>query len=334
MIKLVVGNLNPGSTDLYRLIDDTYIGYNYCKQSKPALFYILRSIIYRITNHYIDIFSMHKGIDNYIKFYHPKMIIFHKILSLSPKEIKKIKKSNIKIVFFIHDHILNPVNQSSNFIRCLKYADLILTTKSYDVDVLKKMSRQENVKFINNFICSSKINKLIKKYNQVNNKIIVVSGFEINRFNYIKYLCDNGIKIIVYCGNEFKYWKPYINKIQNNCIFINKYLVGIEYEEAIKNCFLIISFLRKANLDMQTSRSIEIPAYGGLLLTEDTIEHRSMFLSDIEAVFFKNPEELIYKIHDLKSNAEKYNSIKFLGNKKVMNFNELEFRNEISKFYI
>ena len=74
-------------------------------------------------------------------------------------------------------------------------------------------------------------------------------------------------------------------------------------------CFLIISFLRKANLDMQTSRSIEIPAYGGILLTEDTNEHRSMFLSDIEAVFFKNPEELLNKIIELKSNAEKYNSI-------------------------
>jgi spore maturation protein CgeB len=59
---------------------------------------------------------------------------------------------------------------------------------------------------------------------------------------------------------------------------------------------IALGLLHRANRDLHTSRSFEIPACGGFMLAERTAEHQEYFAEDREAVYFDTFDELMDKI--------------------------------------
>ncbi len=68
-------------------------------------------------------------------------------------------------------------------------------------------------------------------------------------------------------------------------------------------------------------KTIEIPAYGGFLLSEDTKHQRKILRGKIEADYFQNEKDLLEKIIYWKKNIEKLNEIKFNGYQRILNLN-------------
>lgn len=71
---------------------------------------------------------------------------------------------------------------------------------------------------------------------------------------------------------------------------------GIDFSRFVSRAPVQIGLLNSANRDQHTARSFEIPATGALIIAEDTSEHREIFISEENALFFSNINELFEKI--------------------------------------
>jgi len=66
---------------------------------------------------------------------------------------------------------------------------------------------------------------------------------------------------------------------------------GDDYARAIQCAKVNLGLLSAANRDLHTTRSLEVPALGGLLCAQRTSEHLSMYKEGQEALFWENAEE-------------------------------------------
>jgi len=68
-------------------------------------------------------------------------------------------------------------------------------------------------------------------------------------------------------------------------------LHGDEYALALQCAKVSLGLLSKGNRDLHTTRSVEIPAVGGLLCAERTADHLEMYVEGREALFWDSSEE-------------------------------------------
>jgi spore maturation protein CgeB len=235
-------------------------------------------------------------------------------VQIRPSILRKIKKKNshIKLVSWSQDDMYAWHNRSIYYTFGLKYYDLIVTQKSYNVEELKTIGAK-NVLFQNKAYSKySHIPYECHDYNEVD--VLFVGFFEKERFESMLYLADNGVVINIY-GSK---WEEYTD-FHDNLIVHNVKLAGKEYSKAISCAKLTLCFLRKVNRDLQTSRSIEIPACRGFMVAERTSEHASMLEEDKEAVYFNSNEELLAKVQYYLVNDKRRGLIAKQGYKKITN---------------
>jgi hypothetical protein len=72
-----------------------------------------------------------------------------------------------------------------------------------------------------------------------------------------------------------------------------------DYVRAVQCAKICLGLLSKANRDLHTTRSLEIPAIGSLFLAERTPEHSLLYKEDVEAVFWSDAAECAEKCHAL-----------------------------------
>lgn len=230
-----------------------------------------------------------------------------------PSTLKRIKKENPStiIVGYSPDNMAERHNRTVWFERGLKYYDWFITTKSYIVDWFKSKGCP-NVLFVNNayedtFHKQYEISPENKR--RLGGTIGFIGSWEKERCEYILYLAENGVKVRVWGGGK---WKEYADfspnlKIEDTGLFSE------EYNKAISAFDISLCFLRKINHDLQTTRSIEIPACGSLLMAERTNEHLALFEEDKEAIFFSSKEELLEKCRFYLENDDKRRAVAEAG---------------------
>ena len=231
---------------------------------------------------------------NYIKKDY-NLIWIEKGLTVNRKTLLLIKKNNpkIKIIGFSPDDMFSRHNQSYNFINALKEYDYFITTKSYNVYELLKFGI-DNLIFMNNgfdpksFYPKSYIGV---EFNNFDNSICFIGTFELERSQYLYYLASNNLIVNVF-GNG---WSKMKNK-HKNLIIHNRPLYGTDFNNAISYFKIHLCFLRKINRDLQTTRSVEIPACAGFMLAEYSIEHEFLFKREKECDFFTSKVDLYNKV--------------------------------------
>ena len=88
---------------------------------------------------------------------------------------------------------------------------------------------------------------------------------------------------------------------------------GDDYAKAIQCARINLGLLSKGNRDLHTQRSLEIPALGGLLCAERTIEHLAMYREGVEAVYWSDPVECATECQRLLADEPRRTTIASAG---------------------
>jgi spore maturation protein CgeB len=226
------------------------------------------------------------------KIYHTLWL--DKGVHILPKTLKKVKiiQPHCKIVGYSPDDMLNPNNQSFQFLKSLHLYQVFLTTKSYNVRELLEMGARKVMFVANGYDpdIHKPLNLTDADFKKYNCQVGFVGGFELDRMNKMLDLANSGVEITITGADWY-------GKIHHRKIIVRPYDVwGSDYAKVINATRINLCFLRRANRDLQTTRTVEIPACKAFMLAERTDEHLDMFQEGYEAEYFSDSKELIGKV--------------------------------------
>jgi spore maturation protein CgeB len=247
----------------------------------------------------------------------PQVLWVDKGLTIRPETLATARSMapGLVRVSYSPDDMLNPRNQSRRYVASIPLYDLHLTTKSYNVAELKALGAPR-VLFVDNAYCPfthrppdlSGIDK-----ESLGGPVGFIGTYEQERAQALLFLAEQGIPVKVW-GRWPQRWQ----RRHPNLRVMGRSLWGDDYARAIGSFAVNLAFLRKENRDLQTTRSMEIPACGGFMLAERTTEHQRLFEEGVEADFFDSPEELLEKIRYYLTNQDKRLAVAAAGRQRCL----------------
>ncbi len=206
-------------------------------------------------------------------------------------ELRRLAPSAVQVLF-TEDDLALAHNRTTHLSAALGLVDLVVTTKRRNVerDELAKLGAQkvhyESKTFDPWFHRPLRLRPDDREY--LGGPIGFIGSFEDRRASACLALAEAGIPVRVF-GNG---WGG-LRGFHPGLTIEDRPLGGEDYVRSICATDINLGFLRQANADGHTSRSIEIPACGGFLLTERSKEHRELFVEGEQADYFEGDAELI-----------------------------------------
>jgi spore maturation protein CgeB len=137
------------------------------------------------------------------------------------------------------------------------------------------------------------------------------------RLEMLEAICEAGYKLNLFGGG----WDMAWHKLRTNSPLRSLYPINpvtkADYRHAICGAKVALCFLSTLNHDTYTRRSFQIPAMKVAMLSQYTDDLAKLYVPDVEAVFFYNTEELLYKLGQLLTNNAWRESIATAGYAKV-----------------
>jgi len=217
-------------------------------------------------------------------------------LTIEPHTLEAARRRQpaCRIIGYSPDDMYARHNQSPQFRRHLPLYDLYFTTKSYGVVELKAMGCPDVAFCANAF--DPRTHRPLPVTPADRLRFGGLAGFigtwEPARSASLQQLASAGVPVRVW-GNGWEHHR----RPHPNLHIEGRALYGDDYALAICAFDINLCFLRKLNRDVQTQRSVEIPACGAFMLAERTDEHRALFEERCEAAYFANDRELVDATH-------------------------------------
>jgi len=238
-----------------------------------------------------------------IQTFKPDLAFIVKGVNIKPQTLKVLSNNGIKTVSWSNDDMYGWHNRSIYYSLGLKYYNLVVTQKSYNCNPNELPSLGVKKILFQDKAFDPAMHYPIDDCMDCKYKfdVLFIGTYEKERFEMLKFLADNDIVIHI-----IGWAKKMSGSYHKNLIFNNLHLYGSDYAGAFACSKISLNFLRKQSRDLQTSRSIEIPACRGFMLAERTDEHLRLFDEGKEAEFFSTKEELLQKVkYYLEHDAER-----------------------------
>jgi len=224
---------------------------------------------------------------------------FERAVEIKAATLKKLKLAlpDIKLVWYAEDDMMNPLHRSAYVEESIPLYDLWVTTKSFNAGPREIPTfGVKQILFVHNSydpILHQPPTDVAKATRRWENDVSFIGTYEKPRAESLLHLADNGVAVRVW-GNG---WGK-MQGVHSNLKIENKPVYDRDYVQAVSQSKINLCFLRKGNRDLQTCRSIEIPAMGGFMMHERNAEICGLLPEDTHAVYFQNDGELLQKVRE------------------------------------
>ncbi len=302
---LYIGQFQPGTTSLVRgralqniLHRSEFSAIDILEpfNSAPR---ILRSIgfrwktgplINRINNHLITRLT-----DN-----HYYLIWVDKGVFLTESTTKILRERAKYLIHFTPDPAFK-YHYSKHFDRSLKYYDKLVTTKGFELEDYSCRVNPDKIMLVSQGF-DPQVHYPRKPFKCRIPGVSFIGHHEPERAHILESILQNGIPVFI----SGRGWRRFAKKHSGNpdCVYYGKGVYGEEYAIKLSDYQFGLGCLSKWIPEKHTTRTVEIPACGSVLMTEQNSETEAFF-DKTEALFFKNIPELIRKLKDILSDPVK-----------------------------
>jgi spore maturation protein CgeB len=234
----------------------------------------------------------------------PEVLWIDKGNTVLPSTLETLRRRlpQLHIIGYSPDDMLQWHCSSFYFLRGLRWYDAFITTKSFGVAELRGQGCPKVIFSENAYDPVTHKPATLPGGSPIAQTIGVgfIGHHEKARCRSIARLCEAGIPVTVTGPG----WHSHRAALPGNATILPP-VFGPDYALRISTTVVNLGYLRKMNRDLQTQRTVEVPACGGLLLAERTAEQQALFAEGVEADYFGDDDELISKArHYLEAPAE------------------------------
>lgn len=298
---ILVGETNQGSRTPQRLralrelghdvvmIPTTPTGWNY--ETRPSLWYRLA---YRLRLP-PDLAGANKALAEQARG-GVDVVILDNARSIRAATLAAVRRHapGARLIWYSEDDSMNPIHRTRWLEGCMPWFDLWVTTKSFNAQPGEVPALGvRRVLFVHNSFCPhdhAPLTLTQEERQRFAAPISFIGTYEEPRANDLLALAQAGLTVRVW-GNG---WQS-MSGTDPNLIIEGRAIYGDDYRRAVAASGINLCFLRRGNRDLQTCRSLELPAMGVFMMHESSAEMEKLFTPDGEAVYFSRMEELIDK---------------------------------------
>jgi spore maturation protein CgeB len=231
--------------------------------------------------------SINKAIlSKYVEKVKYDLVWIEKGVFIKESTLKKLKNVASKLVHFTPDPAFL-YHKSSHFTKGLYYYDFCITTKCFEVEIYHNKGAKNVLYCTQGY--DEQIHKPMVSFENKIYDICFIGHHENEREVILNKLLQRGYTIAL-AGIK---WKRFVrrNRHKRNLHYFGDYVVGEKYSLLISQSILGLGLLSKWIPEKHTTRTMEIPACGTVLVTEKN-EETSIFFNDEDVVFYKESNEI------------------------------------------
>lgn len=270
---------------------------------KPVQVSLTHRVFYHVTKRPATYWKFNQVVLSTAAKFYPELVIVVKGSWISYKTLSEIKRSISSIlVNYATDDPFNPINLTTDLIKCIPLYDLYFSTKRAIMKDLLLAGGQQ-VEFLP-FAYEPDLHFPERLYSSIDIEqfscdVNFIGAADRDRYPIIKQLISlPNLNNYVFGGDWNRY--PDIKPYCRGTVF------GRDYRLALGGTKIALCLTRRANRDGHAMRSFEIPACGAFMLAERTEEHLEFFDENKEFICFASADEMLDKInYYLKHDAER-----------------------------
>ncbi len=242
-----------------------------------------------------------------------KLVWVDKGVYIWPRTTRILRKSAENMVHFTPDTAFH-ANRSRHFYKSALEYDLLVTTKSFELDRYGEIADSNQV-MLTTQAYDPNLHQL-KTQAEPNRPVAVFIGLcESDRQSCVAALLKAGVPVRV--GGEG--WESFAGHHASDpkFHFLGQKVFGAQYAEEYRRASVGLGLLTKRFPELHTTRTFEIPACGTMLATEHT-EDTARFFGDDEVLFFEDYQGLAQSLKDLLKRPQEIEAIATKGHQRVI----------------